>query len=249
MARLFNGTSDALQTASAMTLGSPTKLAISFWLWWDTNGSGFEMAMETSDLAGSGDWTSNNGILVCPNFSAGGAKFMYGAAGDNASVAQPSTGTFHHHVVNFDVGQTGNHVISAYLDGASDTLTNNTTSGTNVTLGDNFLNFMDRAGGSLFGAGRMADVAIWTGINLSGTDVSNLNGGTLPTSVQSGNLTYYWKICGDNSPETATTGSLNLTVTGTTKTSHPSVISSSCSVSSPPPPYNPWLQLGPVTAQ
>ena len=230
-ARTFDGTDDSLQTASTLTLGSATKLAVSFWLWWDGFANDFDMALETG-----ASWNEDGGgWVVSPNYSDAASPFMFGAGNDLAYITRPSTGAWHHYVVNFDVGITTNHVVSAYLDGSSATLTNYTTSAATQTFGNKTLNFMSRANSSLFGAGRMADVAIWTGIALSGTDVTDLNNGTLPTSVQSGSLVYYWKICGNDSPETATTGGLNATVNGTTQSSHPSAVSSSCGGASAAP--------------
>jgi hypothetical protein len=231
-ARQFDGIDDTLVSGS-LTFGSPNKVALSMWFWWDSQGTSFNMMMESGTSFAAG----NGGFLVTPDWS--GPVFMVGLLmsgnADYASISSPSTGSWHHLVVNFDGSVTANHVASVYLDGSSQTVTPNTTTGTTGTLGDSYVNFMSRDNTNLFGAGRLADIAIYTGINLSGGDVTSLNGGTLPTSVQSGNLTYYWKLCGTASPEPATTGSVDLTLHGApSQVDHPAAISASCSAAAPP---------------
>jgi hypothetical protein len=227
-ARQFNGTSDYLNSASTLTYGSATKVAVSFWLYWDSFTNGGDVVIESAQIgveSGVGTWT-----LRPDNESGGFLLQSHNGAGspDNGTITRPSGAAWHHYVINFDVGQTGHHTVSAFVDGSSATITPSTTQGTTTTFTNKTLYLMSRAGSSRFGAGRLADVAIYTGISLSESDASSLNSGTLPTSVQSGNLIYYWKLCGTASPETPTTGAVNLTVTGATQVDHPAAISASC---------------------
>ena len=110
------------------------------------------------------------------------------------------------------------------VDGVAKSLTlggdNNNTDAFNSTT----IALMSRNCTSLFGAGRIAEVAIWGGIQFTQTDVNNLynsGAGALATSVQAGSLAFYWQILGTASPEPATTGGVNMNVTGTTSVAHP----------------------------
>jgi len=231
MGRQFNGTSDYLASASALAYSSAQKMAISYWSYWDT------FANDDKELLTSGNFANTGWYQLSPNASASSAYAIaiYNGSGYTIrTFVRPSAATWHHYVVNIDGTDAANFCIpSVYVDGVSKALTNSSSGATSFTVGNLILYLMssDTPGG--FGAGQLADFAIYTGLNLSSTDASTLYGGTLPGSVQSGNLIYYWKCCGDNSPETPSVGSVNLTVNGTTKVSHPTPVLSSCAAPAP----------------
>lgn len=229
-ARQTNGTNQSLQTASAIDFGGATLVSISVWLYWDAYANDNDLALETNTFA-----TGNPAeVQLNPNSSAPSGVFLVNVNADvgNNSVTftRPSAAAWHHYLINIDIGHATQEVRSVYVDGSSVTLTGNQTNNNTQGFGSEVWYLMSRENTSLFGAGRIADLAFWSGINLSGTDATNLNGGTAPTSVESGSLVFYWKMCGDASPEPYTTGGINLTVNSATQVAHPSAIASFCSV-------------------
>jgi len=225
--RQFDGTDDALVSASAINLSGSPSLSVSFWLWWDAFADDDDNAMT------HGYDTATNYFRITPNNGSG--LFTVGQSGnigpnfaeyDRASI---STGAWHHFVAILDRTQAADEV-DLYLDGSIMTPANRPDVENNT---DNFssdeLNIMRiSAAFGGYGAGRIADVAIWTSV-LSGGNITSLSGGTLPSAISPAPA-YYWKICGTSSPETATTGGVNLTlVDAPTQVAHPSAITASCS--------------------
>lgn len=225
-ARQFNGTDQALESASNVDLSSYTKITVAFWIWWDSFGTNDDLAMEHSN---AGDVAGFNVDLNC-GFCAGtdvAAGVFDAGVVFHAERFRPTSGlsaaTWQHHVVTFDKTQSGGDVTHWYVNGSDA----GTPQGGNPTT--NFastkLYVMSRNSSSLFGAGRIAELAIWGGYNFDGTDVSNLyNGGsgTAASNVQSGSLIHYWQVCGSASPEPASVGSVALNLVGSpTNVTHP----------------------------
>jgi hypothetical protein len=231
MARQTDGISHSLQSASNLSLGAPSKLAVSYWLWWDSFSNNNAIAIEST-----ANYNSNPGaFIVNPNDSATSAyqSALKGAAAEynDGNFARPSAASWHHYLHNYDTGLATNEYIDAYLDGSLQTLSRVLNDNTTVTFIDSLLNLMSRNNASLFGAGRIAEVAIWGGVNLTGTDATDLfNGTKLPTDIQAGSLKHYWKLCGVASPEPATVGSVAMTVNGATFVAHPSAVAGSCGI-------------------
>lgn len=231
-ARQTNGTNQSLQTGSAIDFSQATKLTISMFMWWDTFANDDDLAMEYSANASLGG-ANDARFFLDPNHSGSTAFFiaLYGNTGLNdAFFTRPSAGAWHHYLINFDIADASdNEILNVYVDGSLQTLTRGTKSNNTIGgFGSQTMFVMARNNASNWGAGRISEVAFWTGVNLSGTDATNLNSGVSPTTIQSGNLLYYWKVCGTVSPETPTTGAINLTVTGATQVAHPSNASGSC---------------------
>lgn len=225
MARQTNGTDQYLNSASAIDLSATNKIAVQAWLWWDTFGNDDDLAIEL----GVGD--ESGSFLVDPNHSVS-TQFATWVLGDTANNGQyftrPSNAAWHHYIFNYDLsaGGSGAEVASVYLDGSA--VTFGGTAGTSDN-GGNFSNrtlyLMSRAGTSLFGAGRIAEVAVWTGGNISGAEASSLynggNGAAANSVSTTATLAHYWKLCGTADPEPATTGGVNMTVNGATAATHP----------------------------
>lgn len=226
-ARQTNGTTQYLNSASALTLAT-TKITVAFWLYWDAFANDSDMAMSYPH---STSFTA--GFVIQPNQSSGVYEISELNNAPNAfnvgRITRPSAATWHHYV--FCMDRTTGAVQSltcAYIDGSSVAVTDGTVSSlASSNLGSHTLTLMaeDAAGTPAnFGAGRIAEVAIYSGYLFTGTDATNLynsGNGALATSVQGGSLAYYWQLCGTASPETATTGSINMTVTGATAVAHP----------------------------
>lgn len=223
-ARLFNGTSDFLQSATSLTtLNGATQLSLSFDLWWDTFANDDHFAMESSS-----SWTVNPGAFVVdPDSTILGSagSFMWSVTGSPASnyficyFTRPSTGAWHHYVLTMDVSLS-TPVCTGYVDGTAQTVsTAQQGAGFPSSLTSQTLSVMSRNGSTLFAAGRMSSIAIYSGI-VNSTDASSLASCARPTAVSSATLLYYWPI-NQTSPEVATTGGVSLNVTGTTNTASP----------------------------
>lgn len=226
-ARQTNGTNQCLSTVSTIDLSGGSGLfAIQLWLWWDAFSTNDDFALEYSvDVTGP-----SGGPQIDPNNSTGGIAIAVGDATtptnyEQQTVPQPSAGAWHHYVVNFDLVQNvGANVFSVYIDNVEQTRTLGNAQEVVSVAGGQTLYLMSRACATLFGAGRIAEVAIWKGVILSGANVASLynsGSGAAATTVQSGNLSYYWQLCGTASPEPATTGGIDMTVTGATQATHP----------------------------
>lgn len=224
MARQTNGTDQSLQTASSLDLTGQALLSIQMWLWWDTFASDDDLAMEFSTDHNS----FNDGFVVNPNVS-DVARFQFGyhnAAGQNQkSFTRPSEDAWHHYVFNFDRTLTAAaEIVSAYVDGSSQSLTTDFSNDSANNFGNHVLYLMSRANSTLFGAGRIAEVAIWGGVNLSQGNVDTLYNsgkGARAQWVQGSNLRHYWRLEGNSSPEPASVGGIAMTVNGATQVAHP----------------------------
>ncbi len=110
------------------------------------------------------------------------------------------------------------------MDGSSQTLSRPTNTGADGPFGSFPLYLMSRGGSSLFGAGRMAAVGLWSRL-LNTTEIGDLAAGALPTSVPSG-LVASWRMSVAGATETDTSGNGNtLNYTGTTVVSDPPSLS------------------------
>lgn len=224
MARQFNGTNEYLLSASALTAITTTQSVFSVWLWIDAFDTAGDPAFHVGAATGNGHFQWN------PNHSTG--NFLIGHRGNvnlnTILMARPSAAAWHHIVANHDLTVALNEIPTVWVDGVMLTIgsgltqsaTNNNASMTVTTQ----LLYVMRDSSSFRTAGRIAEIAIWTGINFVQADVDALysgGAGALATSVQNSNLSYYWRILGTTAPEPPTTGGINLDVTGTTQVAHP----------------------------
>jgi hypothetical protein len=220
MARQFNGTNQAL-TAS-INLASATVVSVSFWLWWDAFSNIDDFALEFVNGGSPGGFSVDmgsgylGGCILVADVNSGTTGNRFGG------LTRPSAAAWHHYLIVFDVG--GN-AITSYIDGSVVTLNSpsGTSSGTFKASADT-LSVMARNGASLWGAGRMADLAIWKSGRSSG-DAATLAAGaranTLGTAPD-----WYWRIDGTTSPEPATLGGVALTLVGApTQVADPPVFS------------------------
>lgn len=223
MARQFNGTDQSLQSAATLDGTSVNKIAVQIWLWRNNFSATYTIA-ETSAL-------SDNNAGSIGIFSDAGTDFIQcvGNVGvTSGTIGQPSANAWHHYVYDFDFTQdnaTALEIPHIWRDGTEASITPVNQSNNNTgNFGNYTLNLMSRNNSSLWLPGRMAEVAIWAGINLTQDDVDDLwNGGAGvdARTVQNGNLTFYWQLCGAASPETALVGGTSLTVNGATSAAHP----------------------------
>jgi hypothetical protein len=207
MARLFDGINDSLE--ATVDLSSTAIVTVTMRLYWDAYASDGDLALEFTPDLGAGF----NGFGVQPNATGVFVCGMGGPAGGTFwtdSFTRPSAAAWHLYTFVFDRTAKVN---KAWVDGVSQSLSVDSHT---ATLSNNFdnstLNVMSRNNASLFGAGRMAEVAIWSG-ELSAGDLALLHAGSLPGSVNRSNLLFYCPVCGLASPELSVVGS-NATVNG-----------------------------------
>lgn len=221
MARLFNGSSD--NASVALDLSGTALLTVSFWLWWDTFADNDDLAMEfeIGTTAGS--------FIVNPNDSATG-DVVVSVGGNTPDYNQvrftrPSGAAWHHWCIGMDRGHASQEVRFITIDGVSQSLSQTSLLTGNHT--DNFANgtlyVMSRSGSSLFGAGRMAELAIWQ-VLLDTDEAAALGKGLSPKLIRPTSRPFYWPMIGRNSPEIELSFGSEMTLSGTSATEHPRVI-------------------------
>lgn len=156
-AGLFNGTTH--RGSSALVLNDTNKLTIEFWLWWDAFANGDNMAMEYTPSA-----SVNQGFFIDPNAANGFFQLLH--AGDSGNNIQnwtrPSAAAWHHYAFVIDCSDTGANEVTGYLDGSLWVPASNSgLADNNANFPNDTLNVMCRNQASLFGAGRMAQLAIY----------------------------------------------------------------------------------------
>jgi len=219
-ARSFNGTSDAMSAAS-VDLSGVNKITLVFWLYWDSFTNNDDLAMEfTANFS-----ASTGGFYLDPNSSTSGT-FELGLKGDvgiySGHFPRPSAAAWHHYAIVFDKSQTV-EIGAVYVDGASQTVTPISTNDNTNNFASSTLYFMSRNASTLFGAGRMADAAIYPGIVFSADDINALAKGASPRMVRLTAKPYYWSILGRASPEPELFYGATAALTGTSQVEHPRI--------------------------
>lgn len=220
LARSFNGSSDFLQSdANLTTLSTSPILTIHFWLYQNSFGNTDAIALEQSTNFNG----STGSFYVNPNSSASGkfdfAVFTGSSTYLTCSFTRPSAAAWHQYTLVLNITAT-NGACSAAVDGVSQSVTKNTGSTALGGFANNHpIYVMSRGGASLWNAGRITSIALWTA-DESANASSLASCSTNVSTVDNTNLAYYWKIQ-QVSPETPTVGTPNLTVTGTTNVAGP----------------------------
>lgn len=223
MSRKFNGTSDAAQIA--LNLSAFSLISISFWLWWDAFANNDKLAMEFT-----ANFNLNRGFLIDPNSgapAAGAVQIGFDQTNTLAwvdSFTRPSAAAWHHWMLVMNRATPANF---AWIDGAVQTLTAvQHNAATYANFPNSTLNIMSRNKASLFGAGRMAELAIWGGVALTTANAKALAAGAAPPHfVVPDNLILYTPLMGADSPEPDYSGKKqSATLTGTSWAAHPGVM-------------------------
>lgn len=229
MARSFNGTSDFLQSASALSaISGKNYLAIGFWVK-TTFAADDDMLLELSANANS----NAGGVMILGNES-GANKVLIKSTltstqAPESQFTAPSDNVWHHLLFDMDLASPGGgYDYNLFIDGVAQTRT----AGANIsTAGDTFgsyvLNVMSRNGASLFADGALADLCIWNPATpMTAVEAGNLAAGARANTVRSGEILYYWPLSGTSSPEPASVGGISLNVTGSVQTTDPDAFSS-----------------------
>lgn len=216
MARQFNGTNQSLQSASNIDLSAQSVITVAFWMWWDTFASDNDLAIEFT-----AQQELNKGFIVNPNQASGVFQIGLGGSGSEEwsdSCTRPSAAVWHQYIFQIDRATPAN---ALWIDNSSQSLSTLSHIASSYTnFGNALLNVMCRNNASLFGAGRMAELAIYSGTLTAGQRAS------LQTSVPSvvGSPLFYWPIAGVASPEPSLAGGIDLTVNGATYALDPTII-------------------------
>jgi hypothetical protein len=217
MARLFNGTSDYL--TATLDLSSTAVITVTFRLYWDSYANNDDWALSYSSNPDAGF----EAFAVSPNHNSG--NFQITMSGPGGSVywgdffARPSAAAWHLYTFVFDRTTPVN---KAWVDGVSQTLSidqHNAAVTGNFSGASTALNIMRLGIDLLWGAGRMAELAIWDA-ELSAADLVSLHAGTLPRDLDRPDLGFYLPIGGTTSPEPAVVGN-PATVNGAVFADHP----------------------------
>ena len=217
-ARLFDGVNDSLRTSSTVDLSAVSKITIVFWLWWDAYGTDSHQCMELTADQG----LTTNGFVLIPNGSTGVwlVAFTGNVGGVVATFTRPSAAAWHHFTILLDKSKSTQEVDAVYVDGSSQSLTFTANANNTNNWANSNLNFMSRNNASLWGAGRMAEAAIYPGVLLGATEASALAGGASPSLVRPSIKPFYWPLIGRGSPEPELRYGKTATVNGAVQTPH-----------------------------
>lgn len=219
MARKFNGTSQMI--SATLDLSSFTAISIAYWLWWD--------AYATDQKSSAGYGTNVGGTSAFyhqPN--SGNGAFWELAMTVNANqfwadrFTRPSAAAWHHILTTHD---RANKVNTAFVDGAPQTLTAVSHSGSAFGNFGNLALQLMRVNTTLWGAGRQAEFAVWGGLLLGANDAKALAAGAVPSTIRRGSLIHYEPLWGADSPEPDYSGKRagGVLTAAPTFTPHPSV--------------------------
>jgi len=217
MARSFNGTSD--YQSISLQLSSYQKLSLSCWCYWDSYANDDDLMFELSPNYGA-----EPGFIVDPNSASTKFDLYVSNTGgyNGGNFTRPSGGTWHHFLFWFDMTLGTSLETGCYVDGISQTLSQTFASDNSAFyFPDNrALYFMCRNNSTLFGAGDLAEVAMYPGIVLSASQAGSLSSGLSPLGVSPENLLFYFdEVRGLNDRLSSST----LTDSGTTIAAHPPI--------------------------
>jgi hypothetical protein len=116
--------------------------------------------------------------MIDPNNSGGSTVLFLLKGNVGISVAEaprPSAAAWHHYVVNYDMSAGAGSEIAVFVDGVSQSLSG-TGGGFNNTgnMASATLYLMSRNNASLFGTGRLHNVIVYAGVNLTQQNVDDL---------------------------------------------------------------------------
>jgi hypothetical protein len=211
----FDGINDCLVSASTINLTAYTKLTLVAWQRIAAYANDLGIFIETAPQG-----TGVGSIQIIGDLVTGLARaYITGVTGESGErYPKPSAGAWHHIAYVFDFGQpSASQVLAIYVDGVSQTLTNdiaNNTQGTS-SFGNLTWNVMCRNNASFYEVGDVAELAIYGGIILTQAQITQLQT-RCPNKV--GAPTHYWPLARDG---TASIGGVNFTVNGAVASAHP----------------------------
>lgn len=218
MARKCNGTSDKLTLT--LDLSAFSLVSVAGWLWMDNLGSAERMGISSSTSVGTissfyFEPRSSHGAVCEISLTRNSSQFW------SDSFPQPSAAAWHHYLL---VCNRATPLNKAYVDGAPQTLATilhnagawgNFAAGTMTMLGYNT---------SLFTPGRLAEVAIWGGVEITAGEAKALAIGASPETVHPDGIVFHTPLFGTDSPEPDYSGKQHsVALTGTSWAAHPGI--------------------------
>lgn len=170
-APIFDGVND--YASAALDLSAYSTVSVAFWLWWDSYGTGDDLALEHTANA-----NYVNAFQIDPDDPYN--VFVIGQTGTSVGyrhgqITRPSAAAWHHY--RFVLRRDGN-LPKCTVDGVVQTVGNRFSYGTvSGTFTNSTLYVMSRAGASLFGDGRMVGLAVFPG-EVSDADAARLAAAT-----------------------------------------------------------------------
>jgi PKD repeat protein len=163
----FNGLSNF--GTVPLSLSSTNKVTVEFWLKWNQYASNDALAMEFTP-----NFNANaGGFLVDPNAPEFGGTFGVGigSEGSRNSIffARPSAGAWHHYAFVLNSGAPASSEITPYVDGQPVSFQQESAGTGAGAFANSTLYLFSRAGGALFGAGTLDELAIYNGALGAGT--------------------------------------------------------------------------------
>ncbi len=155
----FNGSSDS--GSIPLNLSETGKLTVEFWLKWNQYANNDALAMEFTP-----NFNENaGGFIVDPNAGEFGGTFGVGIGTDSnrnsVFFARPSAGVWHHYAIVIDTGVAPGEEITPYVDGQAVSFQQESAASGQGNFANSTLYLMSRDGSSLFGAGQLAELAIY----------------------------------------------------------------------------------------
>jgi YD repeat-containing protein len=159
LAAHFDGLDDAAR--ASVDLSGLSKITVEFWLYIDSYTNDDALALEQTDNFNQ----NKGGFIIDPNAPQAGGSFGIGIGGpdtrNNVFFTRPSAGQWHHYAIVLDSTAAPEQQITPYVDGQPVSYTK-TASGTGSgAFANSTLNFMSRAGQSLFERGALDELAIY----------------------------------------------------------------------------------------
>jgi PKD repeat protein len=156
----FNGSSDS--GAIPLNLSGTSKVTIEFWLKWSHYANDDALAMEFTP-----NFNANaGGFLVDPDAGEFGGTFgvSIGTPESRNSVffTRPSAGAWHHYALVIDTTAPAATEITPYVDGQPVSYQKESSETGQGAFANSTLYLMSRAGSSLFGAGALDELAIYS---------------------------------------------------------------------------------------
>ncbi|HEY1355696.1 MAG TPA: LamG-like jellyroll fold domain-containing protein, partial [Solirubrobacterales bacterium] len=153
----FDGIDDFAR--APVDLSGTNQLTIEFWLRWNAFADDDALALELTENFNQND----GGFIVDPN--AGQGSFGVGIGSpdtrNNVYFARPSAGQWHHYAFVLDPTAPAPQQITPYVDGKPVAYEKGASGVGTGPFANAPLYFMSRAGGALFGAGTLDEVAIY----------------------------------------------------------------------------------------
>src|ERR1043166_1257171 len=169
MARIFNGTSQSMSAGSQISPGS--KFTIAFWLWFDSYSN-----TDTFVFEESANYTVGNAFRLSPADTVT-SKWGFGVHTSNGftygGFNRPSAAAWHHFVLTAELKNSS--VLQAYVDGAASTVSYalGPQNDSGVNFDTDFLYSMAKNNSSNWVAGRLAEIAFWSGTDRKSTRLNS----------------------------------------------------------------------------